>query len=127
MNPGIGVTFYNKIIDNIKIKCFNADIPPKEIYTMQIMRTINAAIGATKDRKFISKAAKGKIAPNEKHYCQLLMETSGPSVHAPNKVIKSWIKAYQENVQRIKNIEAINKPFEKHSTMSRIYHRLTNK
>lgn len=94
---------------------------------MHVMRTVNAAICATQDRRLISKAAKGKIPPERKWFCQALERYSGPSVHAPNKVVKSWIKAYQHNIERIKMIEELNKPFETPSIASRIYHRLTHK
>ena len=52
---------------------------------------------------------------------------SGPSVHNPIKVVKSWYKAYNENLKRLKLIEDLNKPFKKPSIIKQIYHRLTKK
>ena len=94
---------------------------------MKIQRTINAIIGATKDRRDISRSSKIKLDPMEQRYYQRLENISGPSVHNPIKVVKSWYKAYNENVKRLKLIEDLNKPFKKPSIIKQIYHRLTKK
>ena len=56
-----------------------------------------------------------------------LKEETGASVHNPIKVIKNWQKAYHKNIAQLKILENLNKPFEQQSTISKIFHRLTNK
>lgn len=74
---------------------------------MRIQRTIAAARCAVADRILITKGAKGKVDPEQLNYYKLLEAVSGPSVHHPAAVVKSWYKAYLHNVERIKNAEAI--------------------
>lgn len=97
---------------------------------MKIQRTINAVIGTVYDRRTITTVAKGKGDSIDKNIAVRLSEISGPSVHmysAPKRTLISWYKAYQNNLKKQKWIEEINKPFEKPSTMKKIFHRITNK
>lgn len=94
---------------------------------MKINRIFTAAIGATQDRHLITRAAKGTTDPLELQFAKTLEKVSGPSVHAPKAVVKSWYKAYVDNVKRLKRVEIINRPFERKSAISKIFHRLTNK
>ena len=94
---------------------------------MKINRIFTAAIGATQDRRLITRAAKGTTDPLELQFAKTLEKVSGPSVHAPKAVVKSWYKAYVDNVKRLKRVEIINRPFERKSAISKIFHRLTNK
>lgn len=94
---------------------------------MIVNRMFTAAIGATQDRRLITRVAKGTADPIDLHFAKTLEKVSGPSVHAPKAVVKSWYKAYVDNIKRLKRIEIINRPFEKKSAISKIFHRLTNK
>ena len=94
---------------------------------MRIQRTINAIIGATKDRRDIRRGAKHKLEGVDLQFYNELKSTSGPSVHNPVKVAKSWYKAYNENIKKLKLIEELNKPFKKPSLINQIFHRLTRK
>ena len=94
---------------------------------MKIQRTINAIIGATKDRRNITRDSKRKLEGIELRCFKTMENISGPSVHNPIKVVKSWYKAYKEYVKRLKLIEDLNKPFKKPSIIKQIYHKLTKK
>ena len=87
-----------------------------------IERRINAAIGATMDRRFITKRAKKEstLKGIDLQYYNDLKKVSGPSVHNPVKVAKNWIKAYNHNITRLKNVEAWNAPFKKQSQVAQI-------
>ena len=72
----------------------------------------NAALWATHDRIDVTKMSKRQnLSKFEKNYLDLIKEESGPSVHNPIKVVKNWIKAYQQNLIKQKTIVAINAPF----------------
>ena len=94
---------------------------------MMINKIFTAAIGATQDRRLITRVAKGTADPLELQFAKTLEKVSGPSVHAPKAIVKSWYKAYVDNVKRLKRVEIINRPFERKSAISKIFHRLTNK
>ena len=94
---------------------------------MNIQRTINAIIGATQDRRNITRDSKRKLDGIELRCFKTMESISGPSVHNPVKVVKSWYKAYNENIKRLKLIEDLNKPFKKPSLIRQIFHRQTNK
>lgn len=99
---------------------------------MRIKRLIiNAAIGATLDRRFISKASKAKLDRVDLQYYKKLEQVSGPSVHNPVKVLRNWNLAFKDNLKRQRYIESMNVPFKQKSNIStglnRIFHRTTNK
>ncbi len=98
---------------------------------MRIERTIKSIIGATKERKFISQNACMKNRQNletmDRKYYQDLVNTSGPSVHNPIKVLKNWRKAYIDNLERNKLIDEINKPFKKPTLIKKIITKLFKK
>ncbi len=94
---------------------------------MRIQRTINAAIGATKDRRDITCGSKQKLEGIDLQIYKGLTDTSGPSVHNPIKVMKSWYRAYNSNIKKYKEIEELNKPFKKPSIIKQIFHRITKK
>ncbi len=71
---------------------------------------ITAAIGATKDRRYINQYAKGKINENATFY-DLLVKKSGPPAKSFKAKIESWKKAYVANMQKVKLVEEINKSF----------------
>lgn len=88
---------------------------------MNIRTYYNAALGATYDRIDVTRMSKKKnLAPVDKSYLNKLQTTSGPSVHNPIKVIRNWVKAYQQNIARQKEIEAIKAPFQKMSFIKKI-------
>lgn len=94
---------------------------------MRIDRIINAAITATRDRRYITRAAKRKLTGVELRYYTSLKEHTGESVHNPIKVIQNWYKAYDKNLKTIKLVEDLNKPFKKPSIINQIFHRITHK
>lgn len=94
---------------------------------MRIGRMINAAIGATKDRYYVTRGARKNLTGIDLRYYKSLKQETGASVHNPIKVIKNWQKAYHKNIAQLKILENLNKPFEHPSTISKIFHRLTNK
>lgn len=88
---------------------------------MSIKTYYNAAICATYDRRDVRNMSKRKVlSPIEKSYFNELVTQTGPSVHNPIKVIRNWFKAYQQNIVRQKEIEAINAPFQKISFIKKI-------
>lgn len=94
---------------------------------MRIGRMINAAITATRDRRYITRASKKDLTGVDLKFYTSLKEHTGESVHNPIQVIKNWKRAYNKNLQTINLIESLNAPFKKTSKLSRIFHRLTNK
>ncbi len=85
----------------------------------KVNRVINAAIGATMDRRFISKAAKGKIPADEINYSKILVDISGPSANNFKDSCARWHKAYLSNLSRIKLIEEVNAPFKQDNSAIR--------
>ena len=69
-----------------------------------------AAIGATQDRRYINRFAKGKINDSDTFY-KSLIQKSGPSAKTFKDKINYWIKAYNANLEKIKWIEDIKKQF----------------
>lgn len=94
---------------------------------MRIERMINAAIGATKDRCYITRGAKQKLEGIDLQYYKDLQKSTGASVHNPIKVIKNWYKAYNKNLEKLKIIEDLNRPFKKPTIINEIFHKLTKK
>lgn len=88
---------------------------------MIIQRIYNAAIGATYDRAQITKDSKHvkKLDKIEFDCFNKKRATSGPSVHNPIKIAKSWRLAFLENMKRQKMIEDLNAPFEKTGVLSK--------
>jgi len=84
---------------------------------MKIQRIMNAAIGATLDRRI--KAAKEPVkAKHNSRYIAQLEKVSGPPAANFKQSLDSWRKAYLSNLERIKLIEDLNAPFKKKSTIS---------
>lgn len=71
---------------------------------------ITAAIGATKDRKYINQYAKGKINEPSDFY-DILVKKSGPPAKTFKEKFQSWLKAYDANMERINIVRAINERF----------------
>ena len=84
---------------------------------MKVMRTINATINAVQDRATITRKSGKELQGLEKSYYQKLVTISGPSVHKPNKVLKSFVKAYQHQVEKLKIKEQLDAPFKHDSTV----------
>ena len=85
-----------------------------------IVRSIEAAYGAFLDRKAVTLMHHKSLNGIDLQYYNKLVETSGPSVHKPNKVIKSFIKAYKHQVAKLKMEESINAQFATPSTTKKI-------
>jgi hypothetical protein len=83
---------------------------------MKIEKMYNSAIGAFYDRLYISRGKKN-ISRIDLNYYNILERQSGPSVHGPINVMKSWYKAYLHNMDRYDMIERLQKPFHKKSTI----------
>lgn len=91
----------------------------KKTPNMKIQRIMNAAIGATLDRRIINKAAKEPVkAKHNSRYIAQLEKVSGPPAANFKQSLDSWRKAYLSNLERIKLIEDLNAPFKKKSTIS---------
>lgn len=80
----------------------------------------DAALNATRDRITITKGAKKKLTGTDLRYYSKLKSISGPSVHNPNKVVKSWIKAYRHQIERAKWIKQMEQPFKSPGVVSKI-------
>lgn len=96
---------------------------------MKIIKIMNAAIGATQERRFISHNAKKLLGMDniDRRYYDSLVKTTGPSTHKPVQIAKSWYKAYQSNMQKLDMIERINAPFRSKGFVSKIFNRMTRK
>lgn len=94
---------------------------------MKIQRIINAAIGATLDRRIINQAAKGKISKTDVKYVNQLEKVSGPAASSFKQRLTSWHLAYQSNLDRIKLVEKINAPFKKKSVIKDFIGSMFNK
>lgn len=77
---------------------------------IKIYPKIVAAIGATKDRKYINKFAKGKIQESDLLY-NCLVKKSGPPASSFQEKVNCWLKAYNANMEKIKWIEDIKNQF----------------
>lgn len=77
---------------------------------IKIYPKIVAAIGATKDRKYINKFAKGKIQESDLLY-NSLVKKSGPPASSFQEKVNCWLKAYNANMEKIKWIEDIKNQF----------------
>lgn len=77
---------------------------------IKIYPKIVAAIGATKDRKYINQFAKGKVQDSKLLY-DSLVKKSGPPASTFQEKINCWFKAYNANLEKIKWIEDIKNQF----------------
>ena len=84
---------------------------------MKITRTVNATIGAIKDRATITLHSEKRLQGIDREYYKKLVEVSGPSVHKPKKVLASFVKAYRHQVERLKIQEQLNAPFKQDSVV----------
>lgn len=82
---------------------------------MKIQRIINAAVGATMDRRMVNKAANGKVNKLDEMYAKHLEKASGPAASNFKQRLTRWYQAYQSNLDRIKFVEELNAPFKKKS------------
>lgn len=96
---------------------------------MRIERIVNAAIGATLDRRDVTVLSKNlkNLSPRKQSSYEILREKSGPSVHNPVKVVKNWIRAYHANIERQKMIEQLNAPFKEQTVTKRIATKIARK
>lgn len=85
-----------------------------------IVRMCNAAINATRDRIFIKNASKRNLSGSDLAYYNILKAQSGPSVHKPSRIIKSWIRAYNHEMEKSKWIAQMELPFRQKSTVRKI-------
>lgn len=79
---------------------------------MKIIKIMNAAIGATQERTYITKNARKQLDDRvEQIYYNKITQETGPSTHKPVQIAKSWYKAYKLNMERQNLVEELNKPF----------------
>ncbi len=79
---------------------------------MKIEKIVNAAICATKERRFVARNSKKPIIDNlDRDYYNILTKVSGTPAENPVQSIRNWYRAYQVNMQRENIIESLNKPF----------------
>ena len=107
----MAIIFVQCIIEDVNI----TTTLKKEDFNMKVMRTINATINAVQDRVTITKKAGRNLQGLEKSYYQKLVTISGPSVHKPNKVLKSFLKAYKHQIEKLKIKEQLDAPFKHNS------------
>ena len=87
----------------------------------RVGRIYSAALSATYDRYFITKASKKqKLDSVETNLRNYVERTSGASTHDPIEAMKRWRKAYKVGISRIKKNEQIEKQFKTPSMMSKI-------
>ncbi len=91
---------------------------------MKIIRVYNAAVNAIKDRKLISKPITRSMDKTDLLYREKLIEISGPKTNNPILSLKSWYKAFRDNLQYEKNIDNIYKNF---NNKTNIVERFVNK
>lgn len=85
---------------------------------MKIGHIVSAAICASKERKFVAQHAKKHLPEKmEQDYYDKLVEISGESTHNPVQIVKNWHKAYQANMERLKLVDSLNKPFKSSDTI----------
>lgn len=84
---------------------------------MIITRSVKAAYGAFLDRKAVTTMNRKSLKGIDLQYYNKLVETSGPSVHRPNRVVKSFIKAYKHQVAKLTELEKLNRPFKTTSSL----------
>ena len=84
---------------------------------MKVMRTINATYRAIQDRATITQGSGRQLEGTKKAYYERLVQISGPSVHKPNKILKSLIKAYKHQKQKLIELEELNAPFREPSPL----------
>jgi len=95
---------------------------------MKIVKIMNAAIGATQERCFITKkAGKQTLDKTERMYYDKLYETTGPSTHRPVQIVKSWYKAYKLNMDRLDLVDELNAPFKHKGSLATFIERIFNK
>jgi len=87
---------------------------------LRIEKIYTAAVGATADRRVVSKGAKGKLPKEEIRFYNMLKASTGASTHNPVKVVKNWRRAYIANMERVKMIEQLNAPFKHQSAVRKI-------
>jgi hypothetical protein len=85
-----------------------------------LVRMYNAAIRATRDRIIISQGARSRLSGADLEYYNILKSQSGPSVHKPKRIIKSWFKAYNHQMQQAKWINQIEKPFKRKNVVGKL-------
>lgn len=78
---------------------------------MKVTRTINATYRAIQDRAMVTMNSGRRLNEIDKRYYDKMVQISGPSVHKPNKVLKSLIKAYKHQKQKLIELEELNAPF----------------
>lgn len=84
---------------------------------MTIIRPINAAYRAIQDRATITMRSGKQLEGTNKAYYDKLVEISGPSVHKPSRVLKSFIKAYKHQNKKLKQLEEWKAPFRETSPL----------
>lgn len=74
----------------------------------RIGRIYSAALSATYDRYFITKASKKqKLDSVETNLRNYVERTSGASTHDPIEAMKRWRKAYKVGISRIKKMNRL--------------------
>lgn len=87
----------------------------------KIGRIYSAALSATHDRYFITKASKKQKLDSIETNLRIYVErTSGASTHNPIEAMKRWGKAYKVGIRRIKKNEQLENQFKTPSIMTKI-------
>ena len=91
---------------------------------LSILLTGLAVLGVVKGRKLISKPITRSMDKTDLLYREKLIEISGPKTNNPILSLKSWYKAFRDNLQYEKNIDNIYKNF---NNKTNIVERFVNK
>lgn len=87
---------------------------------LRIEKVYVALVGAAADRRVVTKGAKGKLNKEDELFYKNLCKETGNSTRNPVKVVKSFRRAYNINMERMNTIEQLNAPFRKPSLLTRI-------
>ena len=80
---------------------------------IKITPRINSAIGATLDRLYVRKCARGNYKNMDQRFYDCLVKESGPSTNNLKKIASGWKKAYFANLKRNMMIYNLRNQFRK--------------
>ncbi len=94
---------------------------------MKLTKIINAAIYATKDRKFISQNAQRHLPDSiDQNYYNIMVKKTGAPTDNTMESMKSWYKAYKNHMERQNFVDSINNSFKRKNIISTIIDKIFN-
>lgn len=92
---------------------------------MRILKVVNAAIVATKERRFIARNSKKQLLnPADQVYLNALTHISGEPSKKFSQQMRNWYKAYQADLARQQLVEDLSKPFQKKGKIATFIERI---